>query len=139
MEYKRFNSKIIVRFDKGEEILESLINLCEKEEIKLASVNAVGAVNKVTIGCFNVIEKKYYFKEYSGIFEIASLTGNISTKNGETYLHIHCSLANENYQTIGGHLNRAIVSATCEMVIDLIDGEIDRKFSEEIGLNLYKL
>ena len=36
----------------------------------------------------------------------------------------------------GGHLNRAIVGATCEMFIHVIPGEIDRKFSEEIGLNL---
>ncbi len=138
MDYKRFGSKIIARFDKGEEILESLTSLCEKEDIKLASLSAIGAISKATIGCFNVIEKKYYSKEYSGIFEIISLNGNISTMNGETYLHIHCSFADEEYQLSGGHLNAAVVSATCEMVIDLADGEIDREFSDEIGLNLCK-
>lgn len=37
-----------------------------------------------------------------------------------------------------GHLNAATISATCELVIDVIDGEIGRKFSDEIGLNLYE-
>lgn len=38
----------------------------------------------------------------------------------------------------GGHLNKAIVSATCEMVISIIEGNVDRYFDEEIGLNLFK-
>ena len=32
----------------------------------------------------------------------------------------------------------AVISATCELVIDVIDGEVGRKFSDEIGLNLYE-
>ena len=41
-------------------------------------------------------------------------------------------------QEFGGHLNRTIVSATCEMVINIIDDKVDRYFDEEIGLNLFK-
>ena len=31
-----------------------------------------------------------------------------------------------------------MISATCEIVVDVIDGKVDRKFSEEIGLNLFE-
>ena len=41
-------------------------------------------------------------------------------------------------KVFGGHLNRAIVSATCEMIINIIDGEVDRKLDENIGLNLFE-
>lgn len=138
MEYKRAGSKIVARFDRGEEIVETLMGLCKKESINLGSVSAIGAVGEATLGCFNTNEKKYYSNDYIGIYEIASLSGNVSTMDGEVYLHLHCALADEDCKTIGGHLNRAVVSATCELVIDIIDGEVDRAFSEEIGLNLLK-
>ena len=59
--------------------------------------------------------------------------------NGKTYLHIHGAIADMKNQVLGGHINRAIVGATCEMVIDCIDGQVDRAFSDEIGLNLLVL
>ena len=58
--------------------------------------------------------------------------------NGEFYSHIHMSAGNDKGEVFGGHLNRAIVSATCEMVINIIDGTVDREFSDDIGLNLFK-
>ena len=39
--------------------------------------------------------------------------------------------------TLEEDLNKAVISATCEMVIHIIDGRVDRSFSDEIGLNLF--
>ena len=66
-----------------------------------------------------------------------SLTGTIDTMDDEFYCHLHLSAGNEQGQVFGGHLNRAVVSATCEMVIRLIDGKIDRKYDDVTGLNLF--
>ena len=138
MEYKRFKNTIICRIDKGEEILEQIKILSLKENIKLANINALGATNDFTVGVFNIEEKKYYSNNFKGNFEIVSLTGTINTMNNEFYTHIHMSAGNDKGEVFGGHLNRAIVSATCEMVINIIDGIVDRKYDNEIGLNLFK-
>lgn len=138
MEYRKFDNKIIARIDKGEEILEQVKNIALKENIKLANINALGAVGEFTVGVFKISEKKYYANEFKGDFEIVSLTGTINTMNGEFYSHLHMSAGDIEGKVFGGHLNRAVVSATCEMVIEIINGEVDRYKDEEIGLNLFK-
>lgn len=139
MKYQRFEQTIIVRMDKGEDIVEQVKNVALKEKIKLASISALGAINEFTVGVFKTKEKKYYANEFKGDFEIVSLTGTINTMNDEYYSHMHLSAGNDQGQVFGGHLNKAIVSATCEMVIQIINGEVDRYFAEEVGLNLLKL
>ena len=137
MDYRRFGKTIIARIDKGEEILAQLKNIALKEEIKLASVRALGATDDFTVGVFKVDEKKYYANHFTGDFEIGSLTGTISTMNGEYYAHLHMSAGDEQGRVFGGHLNEAIISATCEMVIEVIDGQVDRVRDESVGLNLF--
>jgi len=138
MDYRRFNNTIVARIDRGEEILECIKQIALKENIKLANVNALGATNDFTVGVFNVDEKKYYSNEFKGNFEIVSFTGTINTMNDEFYTHIHMSAGNDKGEVFGGHLNRAVVSATCEMVINIIDGRVDRYHDDEVGLNLFK-
>jgi hypothetical protein len=138
MQYQKFNNTIVARIDKGEEILEKIKEIAIKENIKLANINALGATNDFTVGVFNTFEKKYYANKFQGDFEIVSLTGTINTMNDEFYSHLHMSAGNQKGEVFGGHLNRAVISATCEMIINIIDGRVDRYFDEDIGLNLMK-
>lgn len=139
MKYKRFDKTIVIRIDRGEEILDKIRELAIAENIKLASVTALGATNDFTVGVFNTAEKKYYANEFKGAFEIVSLTGTINTMDGQFYTHIHMSAGNDKGEVFGGHLNRAVVSATCEMIVTVIDGEVDRYRDDDVGLNLFKL
>lgn len=138
MEYKRFDNTIVARIDKGEEIIEQIKAIALKENIKLAAVRALGAVNDFTVGVFKTAQKEYRSNSFSGDFEIVSLTGTINTMDNEFYCHLHMSAGNEKGEVFGGHLNRAVVSATCETVITEINGRVDRRFDENIGLNLFE-
>ena len=138
MDYRRFGDTLLVRIDRGEEILEQVKTVALKENIQLASVQALGALGSFTVGVYKVDEKKYYANSFEGSFEIVSLTGTIDTMNGEFYTHVHMSAGNEKGEVFGGHLNRAVISATCEMIITLVDGNVDRYRDENIGLNLFK-
>ena len=138
MDYRRFGKTIVMRIDRGEEVLTQLKAMALKENIQLASVRALGATNDFTVGVFKVDEKKYYANHFTGDFEIVSLTGTISTMNGEYYAHLHMSAGDAQGRVFGGHLNEAIISATCEMVVEVIDGRVERAYDDDIGLNLFK-
>ena len=89
------------------------------------------------VGVFRTGEKKYCANHFTGDMEIVSLTGTVSTMDGAYYAHLHMSAGDAEGHVFGGHLNRAVISATCEMVIRVIDGQVDRKFDENVGLNLF--
>lgn len=138
MEYKRFDNVVFVRIDRGEEIISSLKTVCESESIRLASVLAIGATTDFTVGVLDVDTNKYLANDFSGNHEIVSLCGNVTAKDGEFYAHLHMSAADENGNVVGGHLNRAVISATCEMIVNVFDGMVERRLDPVTGLNIFK-
>jgi len=136
MQYKICGNAILLRLDPGEEILASLKALCAQESIALGAVQGIGAVNYAVLGLFDPATKQYRANVFEENLEIVSLTGNITTMDGEVYLHLHMAVSDEQGRVFGGHLTEAVISVTAEIVIAQIDGAADRKFSEKIGINL---
>ena len=137
MKYKRTAGAYIVEIPKGSKIVENLKRFCEKEKVRFGTIQAIGAAKEVTLRFFDADKKKYSDKRFKMHFEITNLTGNISEVDGKVYLHLHISLADRAFHMIGGHLLEAIVGGTFEAVIKPLPGRIGRKFSREVGLNLY--
>ncbi len=137
MEYRRFGDALVVRIDKDEEIVEQLTLLAERENIALASVEAIAGVREVEFGIYDAAEHQYHPHCLSGFFEVTSLMGTVTEMNGKPYLHLHIGLSDESGQVQGGHLKRAVVGATCEMVVRVIGGKVGRKHDAATGLNLF--
>ena len=139
MQYKKFKNTYIVRVERGEEAIKQLTELCKKENITLGSISAIGATNRAELLWYDPDKKEYSEKTYEGDkFEIASFVGSTTQKGGEPYLHCHITLGDKNFQTFAGHCKSVLVSGAFEVVIESIDGKVEREHSEEIGLNLLK-
>ena len=136
MEYRKFEDTYVIRLNKGEEVICALKEICKKEDIKLAEITGLGASDLVEIGVFNVETKEYKTKLFEGMFEITSLVGNVTRKDTEVYLHIHINFGDEEGIVKGGHLVQAEISATSEIILRKVNGNVERKFNEDIGLNL---
>lgn len=138
MEYRRFGNSIVVRIDMGEDLFEKMKRVALLEDVKLATVSALGTFSHMNVGVYDIEERKFKGNSFDGMFEIVSLLGTIDTMNGEYYAHLHASAADARGNVFGGHLSEAVIGATMEMVITVIDGQIDREKDEKTGLNIFK-
>jgi predicted DNA-binding protein with PD1-like motif len=99
-------------------------------------VVGIGGVEGLTIAYFNRAKKRYEEHHYDEFMEVTSLLGNITLKDGEPYLHVHGTFGRKDMSVIGGHVIRATVSPTLEIMIAPIARKALRKFDERSGLNL---
>lgn len=135
MEYKVYGNVIVVRIDPNEEIMSCIEEVADKERITFASFSGIGAVKEITGGLFNPEKKKYEALCFEGYYEITSMIGNITTLNGNPYIHMHCNWANDKCKTYGGHVTSAVVSVAAEIFITTYSGNVHRSFNKETGFN----
>lgn len=133
MEYKKINDTIAVRIYKGEDVIEQIKSLAAQHNIKAGTITGLGAGSSIEVGVYDPAEKKYKTKVFEGILEITSLIGNLSIKDSEPYLHMHINFSDDEYKIYGGHLIKCEIALTAEIFINLLDGEINRKFDEALG------
>lgn len=132
-------ASFVIVLEKGEKIIESLQKFVRVNSIRGGYFNGIGAISSVELGYYNFIEKRYETRKIDGMFELVSLTGNSSYFGDDVVIHAHLVVADSSMRTFGGHLKEAVVSATCEIMFVAFSEKIERKFNEDIGLNLIKL
>lgn len=137
MDYRKFGDTVVVRLDKGEEICRSLLQIAQNEKITAASVSGIGAVSDFVVGLFDPEKKQFGENHFTGYYEVTAVTGNLTTKDGAPYLHLHMSCADAQGHVVGGHLAQATISLTGEIFIQVINGNVGRAFDEKVGLNTF--
>ena len=136
MEYRRFGDTYVVRLDPGEEICESLVHLARAEDIALAEISGLGAVDELLIGVYDVRAQRYASNPFVGFYEITALSGNLTLQDGVPHVHLHVTAGDIHGNAVGGHLLQATVSATAEIFVRVLPGQVERFHDEELGIEL---
>jgi uncharacterized protein len=132
----RDNRRYILRFDREDEVISGLIKFAKTEHIAAGTFTALGACSQVILSYYDLQKKEYHDRTLFEDMEIVSVTGNIGRMNDKAIIHAHGVFSDKELQTMGGHIKSLTVSATCEVFLIKLEGEITRGFDEETGLNI---
>lgn len=123
--------------DSGSELMETFAEFVKERKISHGVIRGIGAVEGATLRFFDPVRKTYQDHVFAEQMEIAHLEGNISTLDGNVYLHVHAVLGKSDCTAVAGHLLNAKIKGAGEFFIQRYCTNTPRKFSEEIGLNIY--
>lgn len=141
MNYQKDNGRYVLALARGENVIETLTNFCAKEGINAATLSGIGAVERVKIGYYDLAKREYFFRDEPGVFEVASMQGNVALVEGKPFIHAHAVLSrcDETLECIGAHIKEAFVAVTLEIVLIPLDMQLSRKLNDDIGLKLLDL
>jgi uncharacterized protein len=130
----------VVILDSGEEAFASLTKFANDAQITAASMTAIGAFEKATIGWFDFEKKTYKKIEIAEQCEVLSAIGDVAVgDDGKASLHVHVVLGLSDGTTRGGHLLEGKVRPTLEVVMTDTPAKLRRKKRADIGIALIDL
>ena len=139
MNFRIDNSQVFITMAKGDYINRTFESFSEIKGIGCAWLNGIGALENPKIGYYSIDDKSYHHKYFKGEFELTSLIGNITIKDGKPFAHTHITFSDTNYRAFGGHLFDAKITAAGEFIMQLGDDNITREMNHGIGLPLWCL
>jgi len=114
--------------ESGEEALTTLTKFANDAGITAASLTAIGAFERATVGWFDFEKKTYKKIEVAEQCEVLSAIGDIAVgDDGKASLHVHVVLGLADGTTRGGHLLEGRVRPTLEVVVADTPAHLRRK------------
>lgn len=127
-------------YETGEEVIDGLKWFAKEYKPRSASFTAIGAFQDVVLAYFDWPTKKYQDIPVNEQVEVVTLAGDIAWKDdGEPVVHAHVVVGRSDGSTRGGHLKKAHVRPTLELVLVEYPKHLERKPDPETGLTLIRV
>lgn len=140
MEYRRFGGAYYVRLDRGDEIVSTVLGICENEGIASATYSGIGGCGEAQIQTYIPETGEFEMRTLRGMLELVSLTGNVISDDGRHH-HTHGAFAykdGDEHRVAAGHVKSATVSYTAEIELrPVVGGTIGRKLDPETGTGFW--
>ena len=128
---------LVLRLEPGDDVFASILKALAEHNVRQGFlVSGIGHFAPVRLGYF-IGAGQYAEQDFPDGGEVLNLSGNIALKDGKPFLHLHCTLARDDYSVFGGHLVSATVDVTLEVLVIVIPDEVrmTRKLEESTGLH----
>ena len=128
--------------DRGNEIISTLLEICEKESIPSAVFSGIGGCQSAELQVFIPETGSFEAERLDGMLELVSLNGDIvRDENDQLFHHTHALFSfkkDGQHGIAGGHLKATTVLYTAEIELrPTISGAIGRKYDPETGTGFW--
>ena len=129
----------ILRLEKGEELVECILEYVKENSIRACWVTGLGGLSEATLGFYDLNSMEYQWTSFIEPLELASLTGNVFIVKAEPKAHLHATISAVDMHAKAGHLKSAITAGTVELYLTELEVDISRYKDPNTGLNLLDL
>jgi uncharacterized protein len=130
----------ILVFETGDELAGGLLRFAREQNLSAASFKAVGALSSVRLGWLSWETKQYEpAVTLDEQVELLSLIGDVALKDGEPAVHAHAVIGKRDGTAHGGHLLKAFIRPTCEVVLTESPVHLQKFIDPEAGIALIRL
>jgi uncharacterized protein len=127
----------VVVLDAGDEAFAAITDFADKNRLGGASLSAIGAFERATVGWFDLRSKTYRPIEIDEQCEGLTLLGDIAVgDDGRASVHLHAVLGLRDGSTRGGHFLKGIVRPTLEVTIVETPAQLRRRKQPGLGIAL---
>jgi hypothetical protein len=125
----------VLILDAGDEAFAAITEFADRERLLGASLTALGAFERATVGWFDIDAKKYRDIRVHQQCELLSAIGDIAEgDDGKASLHLHVVLGLSDGSTKGGHLLEATIRPTMEVTVVETPVHLRRKKCPDLAL-----
>jgi uncharacterized protein len=129
----------VLVFDTDDEVASGLAEFARAEGLDAGRLSGIGALSDATLGFFDWETKSYVEIPFDEQVEVLSLVGDIASKDGAPEVHAHLVVSDATGRARGGHLLRAFVRPTLEVVVVESPAHLVRRHDDASGLALIDL
>lgn len=139
MQYREAPQGYFLVLDRGDEVLESITRFATETGTRAASFQGIGAVDRLTLGFYDLASQAYERRSWQEDLEVASLIGNLAVVDGGPFPHVHGVFGRRDFSALAGHVFEATVSVTLELSLISAPEAIHRTPVDFCDLKLIEL
>lgn len=123
-------------FSTDDEFMEQMQRFADEQHLAAASFTAIGAFSRAQLAFFDWETKEYLPIPVTEQVEVLSMVGDVALKDGRPKVHAHVLTGKRDGSVVGGHVQKAYVRPTLEVMLTESPEHLQRREDPESHLAL---
>jgi len=126
-------------FETGDEVMASLEGFAQAQRLSASHFTAIGALSDLTVAWYDTQANRYKPIPINEQVEVLTMAGDIALKNDRPAIHAHIVVGKSDGTAHGGHLQKAHVRPTLELILTESPAHLRKHTDPRTGLALIQI